>query len=93
MAKDPLSAVAKMTKQALAVQADAGPQQIDEITRKLDLMLKLMDDQVHLQRVGLLQDGHILRFNASNGQRVALSLPDAVDDYVQRVILRLHLAG
>jgi hypothetical protein len=88
MAKDTRSVIATAAKQGLGAEVEMLPVQADETVRKLDQLIKLMDDQVHLQRVGLLQDGHILRFNSSTGQRIALSLPDAIDDYVQRVILR-----
>lgn len=54
----------------------------------LDQMLRVMNAQLHLQRVALLEDGHILRFNAPNMQRIAMSLPDAVDDFVQGVIVQ-----
>ncbi|MFN7223579.1 MAG: FkbM family methyltransferase [Paracoccaceae bacterium] len=64
-----------------------GSDQISALSGKLDQMIKLMDESVHLQRVALLEDGHILRFHAGVTD-VALSLPDAQDDYVQRVILR-----
>jgi FkbM family methyltransferase len=57
------------------------------MSEKMEQMIKLMDESVHLQRVALLDDGHILRFQAGLA-RIALSLPDAQDDYVQRVILR-----
>ena len=62
--------------------------QMDVLNRKVDQMLRLMDDQVHLQKVSLLEAGHMLRFNGPKGRRISLSLPDAQDDYVQRVILR-----
>ena len=67
---------------------DANADAIDALNRKFDQMLRLMDDQVHLQKVALLEDGHILRFNGPGARRIAMSLPDAQDDYVQRVILR-----
>ncbi len=60
----------------------------DAIAKRLDVLTRLMDEQVHLQRVALLEAGHILRFNAAGAERIALSLPDAQDDFVQRVILR-----
>ena len=63
---------------------------VDGLSKKFDQMIRLMDDQVHLQRVALLEPGHVLRFHATDGQQVAFSLPDAQDDYVQRVILRTH---
>lgn len=61
---------------------------INGLSKKLDQLIKLADDQVHLQRVSLLEPGHILRFFSHDGQQIALSLPEAQDDYVQRVILR-----
>jgi FkbM family methyltransferase len=51
-------------------------------------LLRVMTQQVHLSRVALLEDGHILRFNAGGMARIAMSLPDAVDDFVQGVILQ-----
>lgn len=69
-------------------KAGAFTEAVDVLSKKMDQMLRLMDDQVHLQKVALLEDGHILRFNGPAGQRIALSLPDAQDDYVQRLILR-----
>lgn len=61
--------------------------QMADLAGKLDQISKMMDESVHLQRVALLEDGHILRFHTGMAQ-IALSLPDAQDDYVQRVILR-----
>lgn len=61
---------------------------LDGLNAKLDQLIKLMDDQVHLQRVGLLDQGHILHFHGPRGIPVSLSLPEAVDDYIQRVIIR-----
>lgn len=60
----------------------------DVTNGKLDQLIRLMDEQVHLQRVALLEAGHILRFNGPGAARIAFSLPDAQDDYLQRVILR-----
>lgn len=60
----------------------------DVTNGKLDQLIRLMDEQVHLQRVALLEAGHILRFNGPGAVRIAFSLPDAQDDYLQRVILR-----
>lgn len=54
----------------------------------LDQMLRVMNAQLHLQRVALLEDGHILRFNAPDMKRVTMSLPDAADDFVQGVIVQ-----
>lgn len=68
--------------------ADAVAEALGALGGKLDQLIRLMDDQVHLQRVALLDQGHILHFHGPDGVAVALSLPDAVEDYVQRVILR-----
>lgn len=71
-------------------QQTATLEALNLLSRKLDQLVRLADDQVHLQRVSLLEPGHILRFFAHDGQQIALSLPEAQDDYVQRVILRTH---
>lgn len=67
--------------------ADAAPDQMAALSAKLDQTIRLTEDSLHLQRVALLEAGHILRFH-SGLTPVALSLPDAQDDYVQRIILR-----
>lgn len=80
-----------LAKRTLGVVATPDPETAADpfaaLSGKLDQMIKLMDESVHLQRVGLLEDGHILRFHAGVTD-IALSLPDAQDDYLQRVILR-----
>jgi FkbM family methyltransferase len=85
----------KMAVKRTSLRAAIGPEpavqpvvQDDALARKLDMLTRLMDEQVHLQRVALLEAGHILRFNAAGAQRIVMSLPDAQDDFVQRVILR-----
>jgi FkbM family methyltransferase len=84
-----------MATKRTTLKAVVGPEPLvqpavvdDAIAKKLDMLTRLMDEQVHLQRVALLEAGHILRFNAAGAQRIAMSLPDAQDDFVQRVILR-----
>lgn len=67
--------------------ADAPPDQVSALSARLDQMIRLTEESLHLQRVALLEAGHILRFHAGLTP-VALSLPEAQDDYVQRVILR-----
>ncbi|MFN3724022.1 MAG: FkbM family methyltransferase [Paracoccaceae bacterium] len=57
------------------------------LSDKMEQIIKLMDQSVHLQQVALLEAGHILRFHTGMAQ-IALSLPDAQEDYMQRVILR-----
>lgn len=61
---------------------------LDALSQKMDRLIRLMEEQVHLQRVALLEQGHILRFHAANGQRIALSLPEAQVDFLQKTILR-----
>ncbi|WP_103333469.1 FkbM family methyltransferase [Pseudotabrizicola formosa] len=63
------------------------PEQGTALAAKLDQLIRLTEDSIHLQKVALLEAGHILRFHAGLVP-VALSLPEAQDDYVQRVILR-----
>lgn len=79
-----LGGLAGVNDQTVALEA------LNGVSRKLDQLIRLADDQVHLQRVCLLEPGHILRFFAQDGQQIALSLPEAQDDYLQRVILRTH---
>jgi FkbM family methyltransferase len=86
--KHPSSATEPENKPATAAdiaRLDAG---LEAVNAKLGQMIRLLDEQVALQRASFLEDGHILRFFAPGGTRVALSLPDARHDYVQRTILR-----
>ena len=66
--------------------AEDAPDQV-ALSAKLDQMIRLTEESIHLQRVALLEAGHILRFHAGLTP-VALSLPDAQEDYVQRLVLR-----
>lgn len=76
-------------KQAkLAAIDTAGAEDFSGIEVKLDQLSRLIEEQIYLQKVALLEQGHILRFNGPRAKRVALSLPDAQEDYVQRVILK-----
>ena len=59
-----------------------------DLSRKFEKMLRRMDEMVYLQRLAMLEPGSVLRFLAPDGQPIALSLPDAQDDFVQRIILR-----
>lgn len=61
--------------------------EIAEISGKLDQLIRLADETLHMQRVAALEPGNVLRFQTGL-QAIALSLPDAQDDYIQRVILR-----
>ncbi len=60
----------------------------EPLEAKLDQISKHMEEQIHLQRVAMLEDGHIMRLNGPRGQRVAFSLPDAQEDFIQRVMLK-----
>lgn len=64
------------------------PLDVASLESKLDQISKQIEEQVLLQKIALLEEGHILRFNSPRAQRMALSLPDAQDDYVQRLILK-----
>ncbi len=59
-----------------------------EMSGKLDQLVRLTDEALYLQKVALLEEGHILRFHAAGMHDIALSLPDAQDDYIQRYILK-----
>ncbi len=69
-------------------QAEVQSVDLAELNGKLDTMLRLMEEQLMLQRVGLLEEGHVLRFAHGGTQDIALSLPNAQDDFVQRTILK-----
>jgi FkbM family methyltransferase len=76
-------------KQAhLAAVEYSEPLDMAPLESKLDQISKQIEEQLLLQKIALLEDGHILRFNSPRAQRLALSLPDAQEDYVQRVILK-----
>ncbi|GEM_PF-6226667 len=55
---------------------------------KLDQVLRLIEDSLHLQRVALLEPGRILRFFHDALTQVALCLPEAAEDYTQKSILK-----
>lgn len=46
-----------------------------------------LDELIHLQRVAMLEDGHILRF-LFDDEEIALSIPLAERDFIQRNILK-----
>ena len=58
------------------------------LAQQLQLLTRLMEEQVHLQKVALLEPGNVLRFSAPDGQEIAVALPQAQTDYVQKMILR-----
>jgi FkbM family methyltransferase len=89
-AMTPDTAAASDPLHGLASSADIArlDSALDAVNAKLVQIVRLLDEQVALQRAAFLEDGHILRFFAPGGRRVALSLPDARHDYVQRSILR-----
>ncbi len=67
--------------------AEAGTAANDALGRKIDQLIRLTTESVTLQRIALLEmPGSICRFG-HNGVEVALSLPDAQRDYVQKQIL------
>ncbi len=56
------------------------------LERKIDQLMKLMGENVTLQRIAELEAGNICRFG-HHGREVALTLPDAQRDYLQRTVL------
>lgn len=71
-----------------AAQSAEGSDAIAALSGKLDQMIRLMDESLHLQRVALLEDGHLLRLQVDGLRDVVLSLPNAQDDFVQRTIVK-----
>ncbi len=71
-----------------SLPVEAASADLGELSGKLDQMIKLMDEQLMLQRIALLEAGHVLRFAHGGNQEISLSLPNVQDDYVQRMILK-----
>lgn len=67
-------------------ETNSGPTMADLIASNKALANR-MDELIHLQRVAMLEDGHILRF-LFDDQEIALSIPLAERDFIQRNILR-----
>lgn len=78
-------------KQALAdIQP---PENLDtsavaELGGKIDHMIRMLDDQMLLHRIALLEPGNVLRFPYGGNHEIAVSLPYAQDDFVQRWMVR-----
>jgi FkbM family methyltransferase len=86
--RKPVSPVSQTTGPATSADIARLDAALEAVNTRLAQMIRLLDEQIALQRAGFLEDGHVLRFHAPGGKRVALSLPDARHDYVQRTILR-----
>ncbi|MCU0815571.1 MAG: FkbM family methyltransferase [Cypionkella sp.] len=71
---------------SLTALAKAAPE-LDAVVRTDDL-IRLLEEQIHLQKVALLEQGQILRFHHGGVTEVALALPQAQEDYLQRLILK-----
>lgn len=56
------------------------------LERKIDQLVKLMGENVNLQRIAELESGMVCRFGHM-GHEVQLALPEAQRDYLQRAIL------
>ena len=69
-------------------ETTATPAEIAELNGKLDVVIRLMEEQLMLQRVQLLEEGQVLRFAYGGTREISLALPNAQDDYVQRMILK-----
>jgi FkbM family methyltransferase len=65
----------------LVPRIDGAAQQGGDVAR-------LLAEVIHLQKVMLLEDGQILRFHHGGTTEIALALPQAQEDYLQRLILR-----
>ena len=58
-----------------------------DISKQMDEVIRLLREILYKQRVATLLEKNVFRFNF-NGQTIHLSLPDAQDDYIQKVILQ-----
>lgn len=80
------------SKQALEVVEtllqQTNSNELAEVSGKLDQLIRLADETLHMQKVAALEAGHVLRFHAAGMHDIALALPDAQDDYIQRMVLR-----
>lgn len=78
-------------KRALGVvatlRAEEAPEPMAALAAKLDQLVKLSEESLLLQKFAQLEPGHVLRFHHGLTQ-IALSLPDAQEDYLQRMVLR-----
>ncbi|WP_424941448.1 FkbM family methyltransferase [Aliiroseovarius sp. S253] len=67
---------------------------MDSLDEKLDKLISItnavanrMEDMLQLQRISLLEDGHVFNF-LYNDEEVKMSLPHADRDFIQKAILR-----
>lgn len=77
--------VVKALKDVAQVAANTPSQ---DLAAKLDQAIRLIEEGLHLQRVALLDSGHVLRFQTESALPVALALPEAQDDFTQKSILK-----
>jgi FkbM family methyltransferase len=70
---------------------DGLAEEVSRLGDKVDTIIRYLNEQIQLQRQALLEPGHVLRFLAENGREIAMSLPLAQSDLIQRAILRSHV--
>lgn len=59
-----------------------------ELSGKLDHLVRLAEETLNLQHFAALGPDHVLDFHVGGVASVKLALPDALEDYIQRVIMR-----
>ena len=59
-----------------------------ELSGKLDHLVRLAEETLTLQHFAALGPDHVLDFHVGGVESIKLALPDALEDYIQRVILR-----
>ena len=57
-----------------------------DISKQMNEVIHLLKEILYKQRISIFLDYSVFRFNF-NGETIHLSLPDAQDDYIQKVIL------
>lgn len=58
------------------------------VAEKLDHLVRLAEETLNLQHFAALGPNHVLDFHVGGVTTIKLALPDALDDYIQRVIMR-----
>ncbi len=77
---------AKGVVEALLGDVDTGEH--PDMSGKLDQLIRLAEETLNLQHLAALGPDRVLDFHVGGMQSIKLALPDAQEDYIQRVILR-----